>query len=145
MIFIIVTLLTVGSAFASTNDDSNLHVNASHHQDNSYSNALIDNGYHRFYWGERGGIFSYNWKTYRTPKGSVIIYIHYKTVNNTWYGRYSIVKFLNYHLKIVNTSPELMVYTGHLSKTTHTRTSLSPLRFYWSKVRGQIKADGYYN
>lgn len=144
LIFVIVILFLVGSAFAATAGDKTvMNVKASQSQYSS-STILMDQGSNKFYWGERGGVFSYNWKTYRTSKGNVIVIVHYKTYNNSWYGSYNIIKSLNSKLKIVNTSPEVMLYSGHPSSVSYTSTSLSPVRFYWGMVRGQIKSGGYY-
>lgn len=144
MIFVIVTLFLVGSAFAATTSDKAVvHVKAGQLQ-SSTSTFLMDSGSNKFYWGERGGVFSYNWKTYKTSKNNVVVIVHYKTFNNSWYGSYNIIKSLNNRLRIVNTSPEVKLYSGHLSDVSYISTSLSPTMFYWNRVRGQIKTSGYY-
>jgi len=62
--------------------------------------SLIDSGFNKFNWGERVGIFSYSWKTYETSNG-ILVNIHYKTINNSWYGSYYITKDSKNKLKIV--------------------------------------------
>jgi hypothetical protein len=105
--------------------------------------SLIDSGFNKFYWGERGGIFSYSWKTYKTSNG-ILVNIHYKTINNSWYGSYYITKDSKNKLKIVETSPEVKLYSGHPSVTSYAKTSLTPLQFYWKTVKSQVKSDGYF-
>ncbi len=105
---------------------------------------VIDSGFNKFYWGERGGIFAYSWKTYKTSNG-IFVKIHYKTVNNSWYGSYYITKQSTGKLKIVETSPEVKLYSGHSSVTSYAKTSLTPLQFYWKTVKSQIKNDGYFS
>lgn len=103
---------------------------------------LIDSGSNKFYWGERGGLFAYTWKTYKTSNG-VLIRIHYKTWNNSWYGTYSITKLSSNKVRIVETSPEVKLYSGRSSVTTYAKTSLPTVKYYWKTVRPQIKSDGY--
>ena len=108
------------------------------------NNYLIDSGANKFYWLERGGIFSYTWKTYKTPAGSVIININYKTKSNTWNGTYVITKVSKNKLKIVYTSPEVKLYTGHPSEVWYTTSTLTPVQFYLKNVKTQIKNNGYF-
>jgi len=106
--------------------------------------VLIDSGANKFYWLERGGPFAYTWKTYKTPAGSVIINVHYKTSNNSWNGTYTITKFSKNKLKIVYTSPEVKLYTGHSSEVWYTTSKLTPVEYYLKLVKTQIKSDGYF-
>lgn len=106
---------------------------------------LIDSGSNKFYWGERGGIFSYTWKTYQTSTGGIYVYMHYKTTTNSWFSRYSITKFSKYTLKVVETSPEIKLYTGHPSETSFASSTMSPIQYYWKKFRVQIKTGGYFS
>jgi hypothetical protein len=106
---------------------------------------LIDSGSNKFYWGQRGGIFSYTWKTYLTGTGSILVYMHYKTTTNSWFSRYSITKFSKYKLKVVETSPEIKLYTGHPSETSYASSTMSPAQYYWKKFRFQIKTGGYFS
>jgi hypothetical protein len=105
---------------------------------------LIDSGTHKFYWAERGGIFSYNWKTYRTSTGSVVIYVNYKTTTNSWKGTYTIKKAPKNKLKIISTSPEIKLYSGHLSIISYVNNPLTPVKYYFKVVKKQIKSDGYF-
>lgn len=105
---------------------------------------LIDSGANKFYWGERGGMFSYTWKSYKTSNG-VLVQVHYKTFNNSWYGTYSITKLSNNKLKIVETSPEIKLYSGHPSVISYKTTKLTPLKYYWKSVKPQIANDGYFS
>jgi hypothetical protein len=104
---------------------------------------LIDSGSNKFYWGERGGLFAYTWKTYKTSNG-VVVQVHYKTINNSWYSTYSITKLTSSKLKIVETSPEVKLYSGRSSVTSYAKTSLTPVTYYWKNIRPQIKSDGYF-
>lgn len=104
---------------------------------------LIDSGSNKFYWGERGGLFAYTWKTYKTSNG-VVVQVHYKTINNSWYSTYSITKLTSSKLKIVETSPEVKLYSGHSSVTSYAKSSLTPVQFY-NKLKTQIKRDGYFS
>ena len=106
--------------------------------------SLIDSGYTKFYWLERGGPFSYTWKTYKTPQGSVIININYKTSTNSWNGTYNITQFSKGKLKIIYTSPEVKLYTGHSSEVWYTTSKLTPWEYYWKTMRSQIKSNGYF-
>ena len=83
---------------------------------------LVDSGSNKFYWGERGGIFSYTWKTYQTGTGGILVYMHYKTRTNSWFSRYSITKFSKYKLKVVETSPEIS-----FTPVTHLKHLLLPV------------------
>jgi hypothetical protein len=105
---------------------------------------LIDSGSNKFYWLERGGIFAYTWKTYKTPDGSVITKIYYKTKTNSWNGTYNITKVSKNKLKIVYTSPEVKLYTGHSSQVWYTTSTLTPVEYYLKTVKNQIKNNGYY-
>ncbi len=105
---------------------------------------LIDSGSNKFYWGERGGLFTYSWKTYQTTSNSVVVLVHYKTINNSWYSTYSITKLTSNKLKIVETSPEVKLYSGRSSVTTYAKTSLTPIKYYWKNIRPQIKSGGYF-
>ncbi len=105
---------------------------------------LIDSGAHNFYWAERGGIFSYKWKTYRTSTGTVVIYLNYKTPTNTWKGTYTIKKAPKNKLKIISTSPEIKLYSGHLSILSYVNSPLTPVNYYFNVVKKQIKSDGYF-
>ena len=105
---------------------------------------LIDSGAHKFYWGERGGIFSYNWKTYRTSTGTVVIYVNYKTTTNSWKGTYTIKKAPKNKLKIMSTSPEIKLYSGHSFLISYVNNSLTPVKYYFKVVKKQIKSDGYF-
>lgn len=111
---------------------------------NNNKNYLIDSGANKFYWLERGGIFSYTWKTYKTSAGSVIINVNYKTKSNTWNGTYVITKVSKNKLKIVYTSPEVKLYTGHPSEVWYTTTTLTPVQYYLKNVKTQIKNNGYF-
>ena len=106
--------------------------------------ALIDSGANKFYWLERGGLFAYTWKTYKTPEGSVIISIFYKTKENSWNGTYTITQFSKNKLKIVYTSPEVKLYTGHSSEVWYTTSKLTPVEYYLKTVKPQIKNNGYF-
>jgi hypothetical protein len=106
--------------------------------------SLIDSGANKFYWLERGGPFSYTWKTYKTPQGSVIINIQYKTSKNSWNGIYNISQASKGKLKIVYTSPEVKLYTGHSSQVWYTTSKLTPVQYYWKTVKNQIKSNGYF-
>ena len=103
---------------------------------------LIDSGANKFYWGERGGLFAYTWKTFKTKNG-VMVQVHYKTFNNSWFSTYSVTKVSSNKLKIVETSPEVKLYSGRSSVTTYAKTSFTPIKYYWNDVRPQIKSDGY--
>jgi hypothetical protein len=105
---------------------------------------LIDSGANKFKWDERGGLFAYNWKTYKTSNG-ILVRVHYKTFNNSWYGTYSITKLSSGKLKIVETSPEIKLYSGRSSVTTYAKTSLTPIKYYWKDIKHQIKSDGYFS
>lgn len=106
---------------------------------------LVDSGSNKFYWGERGGMFSYTWKTYQTGPGSIFVYMHYKTTTNSWFSRYSITKVSKYNLKVVQTSPEIKLYSGHPSETSFASSTMSPAQYYWKKFRVQIKTGGYFS
>lgn len=106
---------------------------------------LVNSGANKFYWGERGGIFSYTWKTYKTHSGSVQIIVHYKTTTNSWYGTYLLTKTSNNIIKMVYTSPEVKLYSGHSSETHYIHTSLAPIQYYLKVVKSQIKSDGYFS
>jgi hypothetical protein len=105
---------------------------------------LIDSGSNKFYWLERGGTFAYTWKTYKTAQGSVITNVNYKTKTNSWNGIYNITKVSNNKLKIVYTSPEVKLYTGHPSQVWYTTSTLTPVAYYLKNVKTQIKNNGYY-
>jgi hypothetical protein len=105
--------------------------------------TIVDSGQNKFYWGERGGIFSYSWKTYKTSNG-ILVNIHYKTITNSWNSTYYITKDSKNKLKIVETSPEVKLYSGHPSVTSYAKTSVTPLQYYWITVKPQIKNDGYF-
>jgi hypothetical protein len=105
---------------------------------------LIDSGTNKFYWLERGGIFSYTWKTYKTPGGSVISNVYYKTNGKSWIGTYSITKVSKNKLKIVYTSPEVKLYSGHSSEVWYTTSTLTPVQYYLKTVKSQIKSNGYF-
>ncbi len=105
---------------------------------------LIDSGTNKFYWLERGGIFSYVWKTYKTPGGSVLSDVNYKTDGNSWLGTYTITVFSKDKLKIVYTSPEVKLYTGHSSEVWYTTSKLTPVEYYLKTVKSQIKSNGYF-
>jgi len=104
---------------------------------------LIDSGANKFKWGERGGLFAYTWKTYKTKNG-VIVQVHYKTFNNSWFSTYSVTKVSTNKLKIVETSPEVKLYSGRSSVTSYAKTSVTPLKYYWNSIRPQIKSGGYF-
>ena len=104
---------------------------------------LLNSGANKFYWGERGGIFSYTWKTYKIGNG-IQVKVHYKTINNSWYGTYSITKVSKNRLKIVEKSPEVKLYSGHPSVTSYAKTSLTPVQYYWKTVKPEIKSGGYF-
>jgi len=106
--------------------------------------TLIDSGANKFYWGERGGIFSYTWKTYKSTNGNVLIVVHYTTKTNSWYGTYAITKISSKKLQIVYTSPEVKLYSGHPSETSYATTTLIPVQYYFKVVKSQIKNDGYF-
>jgi hypothetical protein len=79
IIFLLVIIsLFVGSVSATNNNNGVLI------QKTAQKN-LLDSGANKFYWGERGGIFSYTWKTYKNSKG-ILVNVHYKTINNSWYN-----------------------------------------------------------
>ncbi len=108
------------------------------------SKVLIDSGANSFYWGERGGTFSYTWKTYKLSNGSILVDIHYKTTTNSWNGSYLVTKSTKNHLKITETSPEVKLYTGQPSTVSYATSSLTPVNFYWKDMKAQIKDNGYF-
>ncbi len=110
----------------------------------SLNKSLIDTGANKFYWGERGGTFSYTWKTYKSTNGNVLIIVHYITKTNSWYGTYVLTKISKNKLKIVYTSPEVKLYSGHPSETSYANTLLTPVQYYVKVVKSQIKSDGYF-
>lgn len=105
---------------------------------------LIDSGANSFYWGERGGLFAYTWKTYKTKTG-VLVKVQYKTLNNSWYGTYAITKISSNKIKVVETSPEVKLYSGKSSVTSYSKTTLLPQKYYLKTVKPQIKNDGYFS
>jgi len=153
IVFITISFLLIGAASATnvgnvstqktvkSDVSNNLLVSTIKSPVNKY---LIDSGANKFYWGERGGIFSYSWKTYKTKSGSVQIIVHYKTTTNSWYGSYLITKISKNKLKIIDTSPEVKLYSGHPSETSYAPTSLTPVQYYLKVVRSQIRSDGYF-
>jgi hypothetical protein len=156
VVLLFISILLASAASATTNKDDITTLNTVKVAENTNSafiplNAasittkkyLIDTGANKFYWGERGGIFSYNWKTYRTNKG-VTIYVNYKTKNNSWKGMYTITKTSKNKLKIVYTSPEIKLYSGHASLIMHANSPMVPVKYYWKVVKKQIKIDGYF-
>ena len=112
---------------------------------NNINEYLIDSGANKFYWGERGGNFSYTWKTYKTTSGSILIIVLYKTKTNSWYGTYILTKTSNNVIKMVYTSPEVKLYSGHPSETHYIHTSLTPVQYYSKAVKSQIRSDGYFS
>ena len=110
----------------------------------STSKILIDSGANSFYWGERGGIFAYTWKTYKLSNGSILVDMHYKTTTNSWYSSYLVTKSTKTQLKITETSPEVKLYTGQPSTVSYANSSLTPSNFYWKDMRSQIKDNGYF-
>jgi hypothetical protein len=135
ILLLIIISLFIGSVSAANNNNGVLI------QKTGQKN-LLDSGANKFYWGERGGIFSYTWKTYKNSK-SVIINVHYKTINNSWYGTYTITKVSKDRLKIVEKSPEVKLYSGHSSVTSYATTSLTPVQYYSNTLKSQIENDGY--
>jgi hypothetical protein len=157
VVLILISILLIGSASASTiNNNITTQktvttATAAHSVAipvktslNTSKFLLIDSGANKFYWLERGGPFSYNWKTYKTPKGSVIISIYYKTNNNSWNGTYNITQVSKDKLKIVYTSPEVKLYTGHSSEVWYTTSKLTPVEYYLKTIKTQIKNNGYF-
>ena len=169
IVFIAVTILFVGAASAATSVNSistqqvvkntNNNVLSSTPVTHSVSNVkstvkksvsttakyrLINFGANKIYWKERGGIFSYSWKTYQSTQGRVIVYVHYKTKTNSWNGKYSITKVSKNWLKIVNTSPEVKFYSGHSSETSYVSTNLTSAQYYWRIALGLINNGGYF-
>jgi hypothetical protein len=162
IIFIAITFLLIGAAsaasinsvqnqntikatiYANSVQSPQAHLNSAM-VSGAVDQKLIDSGSNSFYWGERGGIFSYKWKTYKTSTGRVLVYLHYKTTTNSWFSRYSITKFSKYNLKIVETSPEIMYYSGNPSETSFASSTLNPAQYYWNKFRIQIKNGGYFS
>ena len=106
--------------------------------------TLIDSGANKFYWLERGGIFAYAWKTYKTTGGSVISNVYYKTNGKSWIGTYDITKVSKNKLRIVYTSPEVKLYTGHSSQVWYTTSKLTPAQYYVKTMQNQIKNNGYF-
>jgi len=155
VVLILISILLIGSASASiintnitthntvttTTNSVAIPVKTSLNTSKLY---LIDSGANKFYWLERGGPFAYTWKTYKTPAGSVIINVHYKTSNNSWNGTYTITKFSKNKLKIVYTSPEVKLYTGHSSEVWYTTSKLTPVEYYLKTIKAQIKSNGYF-
>lgn len=135
MFLLVIISLFVGSVSAANNNNGVLI------QKTAQKN-LLDSGANKFYWGERGGIFSYTWKTYKNSKG-VLVNVHYKTINNSWYGTYTITKVSKDRLKIVENSPEVKLYSGHSSITSYATTSLTPIQYYSKTLKSQIENDGY--
>lgn len=111
---------------------------------NTVKNHVINSGANKFYWGQRGGIFSYNWIAYQTSNGSILVLVHYKTTTNSWYGQYLFTQASKNKLKILDISPEVLLYSGHPSITSFANTSLTPVQYYWKKVRNQINSGGYF-
>ena len=157
VVLILISILLVGSASASminsdiTTQNTVTTATASNSlaipvktSINTSKFNLIDSGANKFYWLERGGLFSYTWKTYKTPQGSVIININYKTTKNSWNGTYNITQFSKGKLKIIYTSPEVKLYTGHSSEVWYTTSKLTPVEYYWKTVESQIKNNGYF-
>ena len=161
IVFISVIILLVGSASAATsvnsistqklvkNTDNNVlsSTPVTHSVSNVKSTVkyrLINSGANKIYWKERGGIFSYSWKTYQSTQGRVIVNVHYKTKTNSWNGKYSITKVSKNRLKIVNTSPEVKFYSGHPSETSYVSTNLTPAKYYWRIALGLINNGGYF-
>ncbi|MBZ2166754.1 hypothetical protein [Methanobacterium spitsbergense] len=169
IVFISVIILLVGSASAATsvnsistqkivkNTDNNVLYSTpvTHSVSNVKSTVkksvsttakyrLINSGANKIYWKERGGIFSYSWKTYQSTQGSIIVNVHYKTKTNSWNGKYSITKVSKNRLKIVNTSPEVKFYSGHPSETSYVSTNLTPAKYYWRIALGLINNGGYF-
>ncbi|MGB7968499.1 MAG: hypothetical protein WCF28_02870 [Methanobacterium sp.] len=157
VVLILISILLIGSASASTTN-----TNIATHNSVTTATAtnsvavpakttlntsklyLIDSGANKFYWLERGGLFSYTWKTYRTLQGSVIINVNYKTNQNSWNGIYNITQVSKDKLKIVYTSPEVKLYTGHSSEVWYTTSKLTPVEYYLKTIKTQIKSDGYF-
>jgi hypothetical protein len=161
IVFISIIILLVGSASATTSVNSistqnvvkntNINVVSSTPITHSVSNVkskvkyrLINSGANKVYWKERGGIFSYSWKTYQSSQGRVIVKVHYMTKTNSWNGIYSITKVSKNRLKIVNTSPEVKFYSGHPSETSYVSTNLTPAKYYWRIALGLINNGGYF-
>ena len=161
IVFISVIILLVGSASAATSVNSistqnvvkntDINVVSSTPVTHAVSNVkstvkyrLINSGANKIYWKERGGIFSYSWKTYQSTQGRVIVYVHYQTKTNSWNGKYSITKLSRNRLKIVNTSPEVKFYSGHPSETSYVSTKLTPAKYYWRIALGLINNGGYF-
>ncbi|UTB32681.1 MAG: hypothetical protein NKF70_14570 [Methanobacterium sp. ERen5] len=137
IIVIIVIIALFAGAVSATNNTNGVSIQK------VVQKNLIDSGSNKFYWGERGGLFTYTWKTYKTSNG-VVLRVHYKTINNSWYSTYSITKLTSSKLKIVETSPEVKLYSGRSSVTSYAKTSLTPIKYYWKNVRPQIKSGGYF-
>jgi hypothetical protein len=142
VMFVLVTFFLIGAASASTNV-SKISVQKTV-KTTAPQDILINSGANKFYWGERGGIFAYTWKTYRKSTGSVYIKVNYKTPTNSWVGTYTITKASNNKLKIVYTSPEIKLYSGHSSEISYAVTSLTPVNYYFNVVKSQIQSDGYF-
>jgi hypothetical protein len=161
IVFISIIFLLVGSASATTSVNSistqnvvknpDINVVSSTPVTHSVSSVkstvkyrLINSGANKIYWKERGGIFSYSWKTYQSTHGRVIVKVHYMTKTNSWYGIYSITKVSKNRLKIVNTSPEVKFYSGHPSETSYVSTNLTAVKYYWRIALGLINNGGYF-
>ena len=150
VILILISILFVGSASASIINNNIITQKTVTTAATSnlvavpITTSLLDSGANSFYWLERGGTFSYTWKTYRTAAGSVIVYVKYKTKSNSWNGTYVITKVSNNKLKIVYTSPEVKLYTGHPSEVWYATTKLTPVNYYLKTIKPQIKNNGYF-
>jgi hypothetical protein len=137
IVFLVVMVLLIVGAASAANNTNGVSIQK------TTQKSLIDSGLNKFYWGERGGIFSYSWKTYKTTNG-ILVNIHYKTINNSWNSTYYITKVSKNKLRIVETSPEVKLYSGHPAVTSYAKTSVTPVQFYWMTVKKQIKNDGYF-
>lgn len=169
IVFIAITILLVGAASAATSVNSISNQKVVKNTDNNVLSStpvthsvstfqstvkktvsktvkyrLINSGANKIYWKERGGIFSYSWKTYQSTKGSIIVKVHYKTLTNSWNGKYTITKMSKNRLKIVNTSPEVKFYSGHPSETSYVSTNLTPAKYYWRIALSLINKGGYF-
>lgn len=138
LIVLVVIIALFAGAVSATNNTNGVSIQK------VAQKTLIDSGANKFYWGERGGMFAYTWKTYKTKNG-VMVQVHYKTINNSWYSTYTVTQVSSNKLKIVETSPEVKLYSGRSSVTSYARTSLTPIKYYWNSIRPQIKSGGYFS
>jgi hypothetical protein len=137
IVFFVAMILVFAGTVSASNNSNGVVIQKTEQKN------VLDSGASKFYWGERGGIFSYTWTAFKTSNG-VLVKIHYKTINNSWNSAYYITKASKNTVKIVETSPEVKLYSGHSSVTSYAKSSLTPVQFY-NKLKTQIKRDGYFS